>query len=115
MIFQVRIRSSKFSSNKLNERLIEEFAKRNGWVRIIIPVDLALLPVRGITRSPFAHWIEKESKSKDYNPPALDKFEGNFDQMTHLIQFRQKNDVGYAKWSNDVQIIAITLSGKALT
>ena len=45
--------------------------------------------MRGITRSPFANWIEKEEKTKDFNPHMLEKYEGKGDPMAYLLYFKQ--------------------------
>ena len=46
------------NGEELNERLIEEVTKRIGGFRVTIPIDLALLMVRIITKSLFSPWTE---------------------------------------------------------
>ena len=43
------------------------------------PMDQEKTTMRGITKSPFVEWIEKEENPKDFNPPMLEKYEGKRD------------------------------------
>ena len=95
--------------------LLRKSQKKIGGVRTTIPVDLALIAIRGITRLTFAQWLERENKPKDYNPPVLDKFEGNSDPITHLLQFRQKMTLDMPSEAIMSKLFATTLLGRALT
>ena len=66
----------KFVAEDLEERLIAEVAKRVGGVRGYYPTNRAVDAMEGIVKTPFASEIEREERPKDFNPPALDKYEG---------------------------------------
>lgn len=74
----------------LDERLIEEVVKRFGGVRAFYSTDQVATVMKGIVKSHFVHWIEKEERSKDFNPSILEKYGGKGDQMTYLLHFKQR-------------------------
>lgn len=45
--------------------------------------------MKGIIKSPFAHWIEKEERPRDFNPLILENYEGKGDPMAHLLHFKK--------------------------
>ena len=56
-------------------------------------MDKAEESMRGISKSPFAQWIVREVKPKCFSPPMLEKFQGKFDPISHLLQFKQKTSL----------------------
>ena len=46
--------------------------------------------MEGIVKTPFTPWIEREERPKDFNPPALEKYEGIGDLMAYLLHFKQR-------------------------
>ena len=52
-------------------------------------MDKAEEAMRGILRSPFAQWILKEVKPRNFNPPILENFQGKSNLISHLLQFKQ--------------------------
>ena len=69
-------------------RLIKEVARRIGGIRTQYLVDQAAMDMRRITKSPFASWIVKEEKMKDFNLPMLDKYEGKGDPKFRFLHFK---------------------------
>lgn len=65
--------TEKAVTSELDEKLIEEVAKRIGGIQTHYPIEQAAVAMRGITRSPFASWIEKEENPRDFNPPMLER------------------------------------------
>ena len=51
---------------------------------------------------------------KDYFPLILDTFEGNFDPVTHLLQFRKKMTLDFPSEAMMCKLFATTLSERAL-
>ena len=63
----------RYTFEDLDERLIEEVARRVNGVRTLYLTNQAAVAMKGIIKSPFAPWIEKEKRPKDFNPPILEK------------------------------------------
>ena len=84
---QIKIAGTLATEN-LDEQLIEEVAKQVGEVWGFYLTDKATAAMEGIVKTPFATWIKKEERPKDFNSPALEKFEGNGDPMAHLLHFK---------------------------
>ena len=72
-------------SAELSKRLIEEVAKRIEIVSTNSQMDKATKLMKGIFKSPFALWIMQEVKPKEFNPLALEKFNGKSELVTHLL------------------------------
>ena len=71
--------------------------------------------MEGITKTPFAPEIERKERPKDFNPPALDKYEGNRDSMAHLLHYKQRMSMERVSKALNCKLFATTLSGKALS
>ena len=54
------------------------------------PMDKAMEEMREISKSPFASWIIREVKPKEFNPPILDNFDKKADPIAHLLHFKQR-------------------------
>ena len=71
--------------------------------------------MEGIVKIPFAAWIEKEERPKDFNPPALEKYEGKGDLMAYLLHFKQRMSIERVSEALNCKSFASTLTGKALS
>ena len=63
-------------------------AKRIGVVRGFYSTDRVAVAMEGIVKTLFAPQIEKEERPKDFNPPAMEKYESKRDPMAHLFHFK---------------------------
>lgn len=66
---------------------------------------------KGISKSPFALWIVKEVKSK----PVLDKFDGKFDPVSHLLLFKQIILLEEVNEGLMCKLFSMTFTGRALS
>ena len=82
--------TGRLATGSLDERLIEEVAKRIREVHGFYSTDRAAVVMQGIVKTPFAPLIEKEERPKDFNPPAMEKYEGKGDPMFHLLHVKQR-------------------------
>ena len=51
-------------------------------------MDREAVAMEGIVKTPFTPEIEKEKRPKDFNPPAMEKYEGKGDPIAHLLHFK---------------------------
>ena len=77
-------------------------------------MDKAEEAMRGISRLPFAQWIVKEVKPKSFNPPMLEKFQGKFDPVSHLLQFKKKTSLEEMNEGLTCKLFATTFTKRAL-
>lgn len=105
----------KFAAEDLEERLIAEVAKRVGGVRGYNPKSRAMDAMEGIVKTSFTCEIEKEERPKDFNPPALDKYEGVGDPLAYLLYYKQRMSMERVIEALNCKLFATTLSGKALS
>ena len=71
--------------------------------------------MEGIVKTPFTLEIEREERPKDFNPPALDKYEGKGDPMAHLLHYKQRMSMERVTEALNCNLFTTTLSGKALS
>ena len=64
--------------------------KIGGYERSNNPQDLAMMPTRGVNKSPFMEWIVGEPKPKDFVVPSFKQFNGKLDPVDHIFNFQQK-------------------------
>ena len=58
---------------ELNEKIIKEVVRRVGRILTNSLMDKAEEAMKGISKSPFAQWIMKEVKPRNFNLPMLEK------------------------------------------
>ena len=102
-------------SRGLNEKLIKEVVRRIVGVCTTFPTDHAALSIKGITKSPFASWIDREEKLKDFNLPMLEKYKGKGDLMSHLLHFKLRMSLNVVFEALTCNLFATTLFKKALS
>ena len=71
--------------------------------------------MESIVKTPFTGEIEREERPKDFNLPALDKYEGTGDPMAHLLHYKQRMSMERVTEALNCKLFATTLSGKALS
>ena len=68
-----------------------------------------------IVKTPFTPEIEREERLKDFNPPALDKYEGKGDLMAHLLHYKKKMSMERVSEALNCKLFTTTLSRNALS
>ena len=71
--------------------------------------------MEGIVKTPFTPEIVREERSKDFNLPAMKKYEGKGDPMAHLLHFKQRMSMEKVTETLNCKLFASTLAAKALT
>ena len=104
-----------FRSEELSERIIEEVVKRIKRVPTNSLTDKALEVMRGISKSPFALWIVQEVKPKEFNPSALEKFNGKSDLVAHLLKFKQRISLEKIIKGLTCKLFSTNFTGRALS
>ena len=99
---------------ELNEKMIEEVIQRVGKIPMNSPMNKAEEAMRGISTSLFAQWIVRKVKLKSFNPPMLEKFQGKFDPISHLLQFKQKTSLEEITEGLTCKLFATTFTERAL-
>ena len=79
------------------------------------PIDQVVATMKGIIKSPFTLWVEKEERLKDFNPLVLDRYEGRRDPMAHLLHFMQRMFMERVSEVLTCKLFAKNLTGKALS
>ena len=94
-----------YITKDLNERLIEEVAKRVEGVRALYPTDqVSFFP------------LDRERReARDFNPPILEKYKGKGDLMAHLLYFKPRMSIERVSKALTCKLFATTLTGKAFT
>ena len=75
-------------------------------------MNQATIAIKGITKSLFEEWIEKEEKPKDFNPPIPKKYKGKGDPMVHFLHFNQIILLERISEALTCKLFATTLIGK---
>ena len=107
--------AERLTTRNLDEKLIEEVAKRVGEVWGFYSTDRATAAIEGIVKTPFTPWIEKEERLKDFNPLAMEKYEGKGDPMAHLLHFKPRMSMEKVYEALNCKLFTTILRGKALS
>lgn len=85
-------------------------AKRVGGMRALYPTDQAAAAMKGIIKSPFVLWIEKEERPKDFKLPELERYDGKGDPIAHLLYFKQRMSMERVCEALTCKLFATTLT-----
>ena len=95
--------------------MIEEVAKRVEGIQFFYPTDQVVAAMKGIIKSPFAPWIEKVERPRDFNSLVMERYEGRGDLMVHMLHFKQRMSMEKVSEALTCKLFTTTLTGKALS